>query len=97
MTVAGGKNAQPDEYQGGDLAAPPPAILPRQLVLKPIKAAADLVSSLTSSSSCFFRHKRSTSLLTRGLALRLTLIRDGNRRDWLTVTASEPAYRTIRT
>jgi hypothetical protein len=57
MMVAGDKDRKADEDQGGDQTAPPPALLPRQLLLEPIKTSADLVFSLISSSTCFFRHR----------------------------------------
>jgi len=56
MVMAGDKNRQSDKHQGGDQTAPPPALLPLQLVFEPIKTPADVVVSFSSSAS-FFRHE----------------------------------------
>jgi hypothetical protein len=56
MVVAGDKNRDTDENQGGDQTTPPPSILPRQLLLDSIKTSVDFVP-LISRGACCFRHK----------------------------------------
>jgi hypothetical protein len=63
VVVAGDKNRDTDEDQGGDQTTPPPSILPRQLLLDSIKTSVDFVP-LISSGACFFRHKLRPPTLT---------------------------------
>jgi hypothetical protein len=60
MVMAGDENRNGDENQGGEQTAPPPAVLPCQLLFEPIKTPADVVFPVASSGACFFRHKRRT-------------------------------------
>ena len=57
MVMAGDENRDRDENQGGEQTAPPPAVLPSQLLFEPIETPADVVFPFTSSGACFFRHK----------------------------------------
>jgi len=57
MVMAGDKNRDRDENQGGDQTAPPPSFLPLQFVLDPIKPPAEVIVPFTSGSARFFRHK----------------------------------------
>jgi hypothetical protein len=64
MMMARYQNRNTDEKQRGDQTTAPPAILPHQLLLKPIKAAADVVFFPAAAwGSRFFRHKSSCASL----------------------------------
>jgi len=51
VVMAGYKNREAEENQGGDQTAPPPSILPRHLLLDPIKTSVDVVLPLISSGA----------------------------------------------
>ncbi len=58
MMVAGHQNHNTDEKQHSDQTGTPPTILPHQLLLEPIQAAADVVFfPAAACGSRFFRHK----------------------------------------